>query len=84
VLNRPFTDYYITTFPNFDIVRGAKGAWNALQSAENLWISMLVLEKIDEDVKMKKLLEEGLESGKEYDNDAETPLKKIEIRTIVE
>jgi hypothetical protein len=76
-------DYYIATSPDFDTVRGAKGAWNALESAENLWISMLVLEKIDEDVKMKKLLEEGLESGKEYDNDAETPLKKIDIRTIL-
>jgi hypothetical protein len=58
---KPFSDYYIATFPDFDAVREAKGAWNAVELDDNPWISMMVMEEVDEDVKMKKLLDEGYE-----------------------
>jgi hypothetical protein len=61
---KPYSDYYIATFNDFDAVRGAKGAWNVVELAGNPWISMLVMEGIDEDTKMKKLLDEGYDSEK--------------------
>jgi hypothetical protein len=44
---KPFSDYYVATSPDFDAVRGAKGAWNAVELADNIWIRILVMEEIE-------------------------------------
>ncbi|KAF2825473.1 hypothetical protein CC86DRAFT_407683 [Ophiobolus disseminans] len=48
---------YLATFPDFDSVHAAKRAWNAVQLEENPFIAMVILDNIEEDTTMLKLLQ---------------------------
>jgi hypothetical protein len=80
---KPFPDYYVLTFREFHSVRGSKGAWNAVELIDNPWISMLVMEEIDEDMSMKELLDEGDEL-EEDENKCRTAVASSKVPSIFE
>jgi hypothetical protein len=81
---KPFADYYLASFPDFDAVHGAQSAWNAVELAENPYISMLIMEDIDEDTKTRKLLEKGWELEKDVVHSELAPVAKVKTSTVFE
>jgi hypothetical protein len=48
---------YLATFPDFEAWHVATSSWNSVQLVENPYISMVVMEDIDEDKKLAALLQ---------------------------
>lgn len=52
-------ELYLATFPDFDAVYGAQKAWHAIELEANPFVAMVVMEDVEEDKKIPRLLEPG-------------------------
>jgi hypothetical protein len=66
---RHYRELYLATFPDFAAVRSAHNAWNAVDMGENPFMTMIVMNHLEEDKTMSKHLKQPYESSRPETHD---------------